>query len=231
MKKTKRFMSLILSLILCLSMTISSYASNNNTQNLEYSVNYQTDNMNNIIEEASFSDGINTLTSHRIISPSGTAILTTTIAGESETITQQVDYTLFAKLAQVYTTPPYATARAVNVHDSSIFNHTLVTTMSQTLKGATLDAIVTAGSPYLASLLISAGWAATIAGVIAGLAYLSWSVNQPDHAIVSYSMYEVTFKTDNLYYCFCYHYTIQDYDSGGHPIGSPRTGTYESIGG
>ena len=42
-------------------------------------------------------------------------------------------------------------------------------------------------------------------------------------------MYEVTFAHDNVYYCFCYHKTVDLYDSVGHSMPSLAR-TYQVVG-
>ena len=108
-----------------------------------------------------------------------------------------------------------APLRGTEVSGSNLKHMKLGTTTS-TLTHSDIERLggLVQGSVALVTYLASAGFSATVAGILVNIAWTNLTSDFPDKVVYQSTAYEVRFISDNNYYIHCYHMTAKAYESG-----------------
>ncbi len=216
----KRIIATVLSLSILLNFT--AYASTNREAVCQYYLVGH-----NVIEELNYSDSKGSISSTRVVEPTGRSILTMTLNGETTTLVQNVNYNEYKALADLN---PNTQSSRTYIHNNSNFIHKKITESTNTVEKATVNELIALGVSGVLAYLIKNAWAGVAANAAANHFLNKWTKDSPDYVVTSYSMNEVTFAYDGVYYCYCYEYSSQSYDSQWHKIGSAVKGDVQTIG-
>lgn len=223
MKKLfKRFLSALL--VFSLSFNITSFA-NLVKMDVDMDISYKMEG-NTVVERLIIKEAAGTTVIQRTVEPSGRAEL---VINGNETIIQQLDYEVFKNAATIGNTGYFSKNPRVDVHDSSKFTHTFMTRTSSTMYKNDILQSASLGIGFITTWFIKNGWVGYIASQAASL-YLNYIYrNAPDIMVAEYEMYEVHF-VDGTYYCYCYEYTAQGYDTGWGTVGKLEKDDVQQIG-
>lgn len=222
MVNTKKIISITMCLIMLFTLLPVVEVKAETTQSV-----FEITNDGTIIEKELYMDSDNiSVILERITKPSGNTKLTLTKGAITQTYNSTIDYLgLKSFLDNSYNSS--GVLRAVDVHGPN-FKHTLFSINQKTISRAEAKVSASAVATILGSYL---GLPLSACGVLGRSIYEMVTNNGTIYSVkVSEEIYEVFFKSDNVYYTHCYHEKVTSYDSGGHYI-SETTSMYERVGG
>ncbi|HCS66670.1 MAG TPA: hypothetical protein DIW34_00090 [Oribacterium sp.] len=221
MKKYKKFLSLLLIIAISLMSSFPIYAEESHSdykkvqsqiKRITYTINAST-----IHEYALFEFHGKEIEWNRIIEPSGHFSAVIQSSSERSTTQGSCNYEEVKNIAEAYMNvyKDVAPLRGTEVSGSNLKHMKLGTTTS-TLTHSDIERLggLVQGSVALVTYLASAGFSATVAGILANIAWTNLTSDFPDKVVYQSTAYEVRFISDNNYYIHCYHMTAKAYESG-----------------
>lgn len=221
MKKYKKFLSLLLIIAISLMSSFPIYAEESHSdykkvqsqiKRITYTINAST-----IHEYALFEFHGKEIEWNRIIEPSGHFSAVIQSSSERSTTQGSCNYEEVKNIAEAYMNvyKDVAPLRGTEVSGSNLKHMKLGTTTS-TLTHSDIERLggLVQGSVALVTYLASAGFSATVAGILANIAWTNLTSDFPDKVVYQSTAYEVRFISDNNYYIHCYHMTAKAFESG-----------------
>lgn len=221
MKKSNKFLSLLLIIAISLLSSFPIYAEESHSdyqqvhsqiKRISYTINAST-----IHEYALFEFHGKEIEWNRIIEPNGHFSVVIQSSSEYSTTQGFCNYAEIKNIAEAYikSYTDISPLRGTEVSGSNL-KHLKLGTTTSTLTHSDIERLggLVQGSVALVTYLAGAGFSATVAGILANIAWTNLTSDFPEKVIYQSTAYEVRFISDNNYYIHCYHMTAKAYENG-----------------